>query len=156
MFNNCDIIKYADDTAIVGRLSKYATDLHNYTTCVEQFTTWCSKNYLNLNVSKTKELIFDFRKCPKQNIPLSINNHNVEITSEYKYLGTIIDDKLLWSHNCTNVYSKVQQRIYFLRKLSNFGVNSTIMNLFYKSGVEGILCFCFEVYFGNSRKSIYL
>ena len=39
MFNNCDIIKYADDTAIVGRLSKCATDLHSYTTCVEQFTT---------------------------------------------------------------------------------------------------------------------
>ena len=47
------------------------------------FTDWCTANFLELNVSKTKELIFDFRRsqCPVQ--PATIGTD-----TEYKYLGT--------------------------------------------------------------------
>ena len=44
-------------------------------------------------MSKTKELIFDFRRsqCPVQ--PVTIGTDTVEIVNEYKYLGTIIDNQ---------------------------------------------------------------
>ena len=56
--------------------------------------TWCKKKYLDLNVGKTKELIIDFRKKNSVIPDLFIDGAKVERVSEYKYLGTIIDDKL--------------------------------------------------------------
>ena len=50
--------KYADDTARAGLCT--ANDL-SYWQKIRDFTNWCSNNYLELNVSKTKEILIDFR-----------------------------------------------------------------------------------------------
>ena len=53
----CLVVKYTDDTAILGLLN----DLESETIYQEQiksFTNWCKVNQLSLNVSKTKEQIF--------------------------------------------------------------------------------------------------
>ena len=101
-------------------------------------------------MSKTKELIFDFRRsqCPVQ--PVTIGTDTVEIVNEYKYLGTIIDNQLNWSSNIRQLYSKCQQRLYFLRKLNEFHIDHTIMHLFYTSVIQSIFAFCILVYYGNA------
>ena len=87
------MIKYADDTAILGRLSKGQVGLTEYNSCINDYTQWCQTNYLELNVLKTKELVFDFRKSQSIPQPTIIGGENVEIVDEYKYFGTIIDNK---------------------------------------------------------------
>ena len=126
--DSCEIIKYADDTAILGKLSTNPVRHADYLNCITDFTDWCTANFLELNVSKTKELIFDFRRsqCPVQ--PVTIGTDTVEIVNEYKYLGTIIDNQLNWSSNIRQLYSKCQQRLYFLRKLNEFHIDHTIMH----------------------------
>ena len=60
---------------------------------IENFVNWCDKNYLYLNVSKTKEMCIDFRKnkkCPKQ---VYIKGEAVERVETYKYLGVVFDSK---------------------------------------------------------------
>ncbi len=54
------IIKFADDTVVLGLISN--NDETAYLDEVERLTSWCQDNCLSLNVSKTKELIVDFRK----------------------------------------------------------------------------------------------
>ncbi len=54
------IIKFADDTVVLGLISN--NDETAYLGEVERLTSWCQDNCLSLNVSKTKELIVDFRK----------------------------------------------------------------------------------------------
>ncbi len=54
------IIKFADDTVVLGLISN--NDETAYLDEVEELTSWCQDNCLSLNVSKTKELIVDFRK----------------------------------------------------------------------------------------------
>ena len=147
---NCDIIKYADDSAIIGRLQRGHAGFDNYNTCVEQFVNWCSSNYLELNVSKTKELIFDFSKTNTVVTPIIINEEHVSIVDEYKYLGLLVDNKLNWSSNNKRVFAKMQQRLYFLRKLNDFHVDTRIMVLFYRSVVESVLRFCLQVFYNNS------
>ena len=53
-------------------------------------TEWCRKHNLLLNVKKTKETVFDFRK--RQNVinQIRIGNDGVVIVNKYKYLGTVI------------------------------------------------------------------
>jgi hypothetical protein len=59
-FNNCIILKYADDTVIIGNI--FDNDTSSYKSQVESFVKWCDSNFLDLNVRKTKEMIMDFRK----------------------------------------------------------------------------------------------
>ncbi len=54
------IFKFADDTVVLGLISN--NDETAYLDEVERLTSWCQDNGLSLNVSKTKELIVDFRK----------------------------------------------------------------------------------------------
>ena len=41
-----------------------------------------------------------------------------------KYLGVMFDSKLNWKENINSVLKKVNTRVYCLRKLRSFGVNS--------------------------------
>ena len=60
--NKCVIIKYADDTAIIGLLTdEDDPNAHFYTSEIERFNAWRKYSFLNLNVNKTKEMIIDYR-----------------------------------------------------------------------------------------------
>ena len=145
-----EIVKYADDTAIVGLISQ---DEFNYRYEVSNFEQWCKDNFLHLNTSKTKELVFDFRTSKRSELmPIKIKDENIETVETYKYLGTVIDNKLSWADQCTTVLSKSQQRMYFLRKMKSFHVDNTILRLFYKSVIESVVLFSCVVWYGGCRK----
>ena len=114
----------------------------DYRNQVMYFTDWCSENFLNLNIKKTKEMIIDLRNKKHIHSSLSINNENVELVSNYTYLGNVINDKLKVNDNVIKIQKKVNQRLYFLRKLKSFHVDNTILTLFYKSIVQSVLCYC--------------
>ncbi|KAI3360672.1 hypothetical protein L3Q82_002539 [Scortum barcoo] len=57
-------------------------------------------NNLHLNVSKTKELIVDFRRRQREeHAPLSINGTTVERVSSFRFLGVHISEDLTWTHH---------------------------------------------------------
>lgn len=147
------MIKYADDTSIVGRM--YTNDdnsLQSYNNEIFNFTNWCVDNYLEINVGKTKEIIVDFRRKKKTTIPdLKINGQSVERVSEYKYLGTVIDDQLTFDANTKYTVRKLQQRLFFLRKLNSFNIDKTILEMFYITVVQSVLSFSLVCVFGNMR-----
>jgi hypothetical protein len=69
-------------------------DETNYRNCIKYVSDWCKSNILDLNVTKTKEIIFDFIRTnngEKQDIV--IDDKTVEITDNYPYLGVCIDNK---------------------------------------------------------------
>lgn len=143
---NCSIIKYADDTVISGYLS---CDAGSYFSLIHQFVEWCDRHYLLLNVSKTKEMIIDFRKNEGDHVPLVIHGTEVEQVSEYKYLGTTITSNLDWSQNATNIQKKANQRLFFLRQLRKLNIDRTLLVLFYKSIIQSVITFNIICHFGN-------
>ena len=101
---SCPLVKFADDTELVGKISN--DEDATYHTQTENFVNWCGKNYLYLNVSKTKEMCIDFRKnqrCPK---PVYIKGEAVERVNTYKYLGVVFVSKLNWKENINTVLKK--------------------------------------------------
>ena len=145
---NCQIIKYADDTAIIGNIVN--DDESSYRKQITEFVEWCDNNFLELNVKKTKELIVDFRKIKPSTQKIVVKSENVEIVEKYKYLGTVIDDKLTGSDNIHQVYVKGIQRINLLRILNKLKIDNTILCLFYKSMIQSVLCFSIVSWFGNA------
>ena len=94
-----------------------------------------------LNVSKTKEIGINLRKnqrCPK---PVYIKGEAVERVETHKYLGVVFDSKLNWKENINLVLKKVNTRMYCLRKLRSFEVNSGILVTFYNAVICSIIVY---------------
>ena len=133
-------------TAILGKLSTNPVRHADYLNCITDFTDWCTANFLELNVSKTKELIFDFRRsqCPVQ--PVTIGTDTVEMSMSIS-TWVLLDNQLNWSSNIRQLYSKCQQRLYFLRKLNEFHIDHYASVLYV---IQSIFAFCILVYYGNA------
>ena len=132
------MLKFADDTAIQGLMS---TSDDSYFMEIAKFVQWCKVNFLILNVLKTKEIIIDFRILKDVLPPVTIENQIVEIVQNYKYLGLIIDEKLNWRDNSKILLSRLNQRLYFLRRLRSFNFSTQSLKMFYMSIIESIVCF---------------
>ncbi len=59
---------------------------------VHTLTNWCHNNNLSLNISKTKELVVDFRRRTSEHPP--ITGTLVERVSIIKFLGVNITEDL--------------------------------------------------------------
>ena len=87
-----------------------------------------------------------------QHQPLSINNEPVETVHNYKYLGTIIDEKFNFTLNVHAIYKKVHSRVFFLRQLRKFHLDESILQLFYTSVIQLVIYFCMTCWYGNSTQ----
>ncbi|KAI3353954.1 hypothetical protein L3Q82_005153 [Scortum barcoo] len=79
--------KFSDDTAaIVGCVSE-GNDCE-YRKVIMDFVDWCELNHLQVNASKTKEMVIDFSRKPSSEIaPVNIQGLDIERVRTYKYLG---------------------------------------------------------------------
>ena len=100
---------------------------------------WCSENDLELNVSKTKERLFDFRKKKTPLVPLTIAGEVVEEVKTFKFLGTTIFSDLKWDEKISSAIKKAHRRLFFLRQLKKFKVSHSLLTQFYRVAVESIL-----------------
>ncbi|KAG5276526.1 hypothetical protein AALO_G00106690 [Alosa alosa] len=147
---SCHMQKFSDDTAIVGCIRNGQEE--EYRSLVEDFMQWCKLNHLQLNTSKTKEMVVDFRRSKPTLLPVHIDGVNVEVVSTYKYLGLHLDNKLDWSANTDALYKKGQSRLYFLRRLRSFNVCSKLLRMFYQSVVASVLFYAVVCWGGSTRK----
>ncbi len=115
------IIKYADDSVIVSLLQEQD---RGHGPVVEDFVTWCSNFHLQLNVEKNKDMLIDFGRSTLSPGLMNIDEVDIELTDNHKYLGIIIDDnhkylgiiiddKLSFEANVSVVCKKIQQRLFF-------------------------------------------
>ncbi len=93
-----------------------------------------------------------------QHAPLTINGVTVERASSTKFLGVHITEDLSWTNNTAALAKKLQQRLYFLRKLRRARAPTPIMCTFYRGTIESILTSCITVWYGacnaSCRKSL--
>lgn len=133
----CHLQKFSDDTAIIGCVSD-GND-QEYRGVIRDFVGWCEINALQINASKTKEMVIDFRRKSPPVTPVRIQGKEIETVDSYKYLGVHLNNKLDWTTNTDALYKKGQSRLHLLRRLRSFGVCRTLLKTFYDSVVASAL-----------------
>ena len=98
---------------------------------------------------QTNEIIIDFRSGVHHPNPVNINVQNIEIVHSYKCMGPTIGGKLRWEDKTMNLYKKVQQRLYFLRKLTALNIDRNDFFVFHDSIVNNVLTFGLICWWGN-------
>ncbi len=146
--SSTSIVKFADDTVVLGLISN--NDETAYLDEVERLTSWCQDNCLSLNVSKTKELIVDFRKTQQRlYTPLIISGTPVERVGSFKYLGVNISKDLTWTSHIQTQEKKARQRLYHLRQLRKFRVSPAILKTLHSGAIATVLNQCISVWYRN-------
>ena len=136
---DCKIIKYADDTVVLGLIQNQNED--HYFKTIKYVLQWCKDNHLDLNVTKTKEMIHDFRKSQTDKEKVTINGTEVTSCSEYKYLGCFIQADLKWTTHIDEQVKKCNKRQFLLRILNNVNVDGKILALYYNSMIINVLTY---------------
>ncbi len=139
------VIKFSDDTVILCLLRVDSPSA--YHKVIDEFQVWCEKNQLALNVTKTKELVFDPRGVCV-NKPIVIGECEIEQVVSYKYLGVILDDQLKWSEHVDSLCGKLAQRLHFLCCLRLFGVSTEIMLIYYNAILGSLISYGMSSWFG--------
>ena len=147
-YSSNTIIKFADDTTVIGLITD--GDETAYREEVRALTSWCQDNNLHLNVSKTKELIVDYRKKQRDgHAPITIDGTPVERVSSFRFLGVHITEDLTWTHHTRVITKTARQRLFFLRRLRRFNMDSRILCNFYRCTIESILTGCITAWYGS-------
>ncbi len=141
------IFKLSDDTAILSLLYK-DSDLSFYHSEIKTFEQWCDASKLILNVKKTEEIVFDPRAVGVHS-PVVIYNTQIKQVCSNKYLGIYIDNMFTWQIHVDNLCAKLQQRLYFLRRLRLYGVNKKIRTVFYQAVLESLIRYGIQAWYGN-------
>ena len=105
VLKNTSCLMFADDTVLYHSHPSSVDLNHEIQTDLDSVSKWCLKNYITLNITKSQYVQFGYRNNIEPNLQLKLGNVILEKVSSYKYLGTIIDDKLSGDAQ----YSKVLQ-----------------------------------------------
>ena len=86
-------------------------------------------------------MVIDFKREQTDNPPLYIKGQQVERVSEYKYLGTVIDNKLSFDSNSDMIHKKCRQRLHILYTLRSLRVDEKILQRCYQAFILSVLSF---------------
>lgn len=100
---------------------------------------WTTNQKMIINQKKTKTMLFNFTDKYQFTTRLSLNDENVNVVSQSKLLGTIVEDTLTWDMNTERIVKKANSRMVLLRKLSEFGAPKEDLKLIYILYIRSIL-----------------
>ena len=82
------IIKFADDTTVVGLITDH--DETAYREEVRDLAGWCQNNNISLNVTKTEEMIVDYKKRRTEHAPIHIDRAVVEQVERLRASSSLV------------------------------------------------------------------
>ena len=112
---------YADDTVIYFSANCRQNIEYHLNGDLANLAEWFKNNYLTLNTSKLKFLLFggDTRLQTRQDVKLVIDHENLACEDSIKYLGVVIHKNLTWNEHIESLIAKVNQIIGLLNSIKH-------------------------------------
>ena len=96
---------------------------------VRELSVWCQDNNLSPIVSKTKELIVDYKKRLAEQALINLDRAVEKRVESFKFLGVHITNELAWSKHTKTVVKSALQHFSPLRRLKRFGMGPHILKV---------------------------
>ena len=118
--------------------------LQFYLDDAQKFT---DNNKMKLNPNKTK--IIKFNKSRKHDFPAEVfisGSNMLEVVSEVKLVGVIINQDLRWEKNTDFMCTKARKKLWVLRRLKKFDMEVSKLADVYKKEVRSLLEYAVPVW----------
>jgi hypothetical protein len=118
--DKCKVHLFADDTLIyiIGKNVCEMSDILNAE--LRNISSWLCTNKLKLNASKTKAMWMNNKSVVDlSRINLIIDNNRIEVVSNIKYLGIVLDNKLDFKEHVNYIIKKIARKVGVLSRLKN-------------------------------------
>jgi hypothetical protein len=106
---------------------------------LETVNQWSEDNKMQLNVEKSKSMIFNFTYNYQFTTNISHNGDDMKVIDETKLLGTIITNDLKWHRNTEDLVKRANARMRILHKISEFSAPVEDLVQIYVSYIRSIL-----------------
>lgn len=111
-----DVIGYADDVALIVRGKFDETLSSRLQSALNYIMQWCEQEGLNINPAKT--VIIPFTNRRKHDLrPPTLKGTQLTFSTEVKYLGVILDNKLNWNSHLDYAVKKATTAIWACNRL---------------------------------------
>ena len=150
-------------------LQAFADDLASVVTscCIQSVTrdivqqqlntinTWCKSKELSLSVLKTKVIIFSRKYKIKLNRPLMLNNHELPISKEVKYLGITLDNRLNWNKHVELKCSAATKLLFACKDNvgKTWGLSPVVTSFIYKQIILPFVSYACLVWFNSASSN---
>jgi hypothetical protein len=108
--NNTTIATFADDTALLATNSDPALTTQQLQYHLDLLQEWSDTWKIKINQTKSSKITFTTKRTNCQ--PVTINNIQIPVQKEVKYLGLYLDQKLTWQKH---IKTKCQQNLRVLQ-----------------------------------------
>ena len=122
-------ILYADDTTLYLNNASLQEMIHVFNVELDHILEWTKANRISLNFNKTKYMIISSRKVNNSDF-LIIDGNNIDRVNKFKFLGVIIDDKLLFRDHVIYTSAKLSRTLGIIKKL-NFLPEHILLTLYF-------------------------
>jgi len=138
------IVKYADDTYLIvpEANSSYSNDELN------NIQTWASRNNLNLNYNKSKEIVFCASVSRRSSDQLPPLCQNVERVDKLTVLGITINARLTATDHVSGLLSSCSSLLYMLRILRSHGISDMSLRDVFRATVMAKITYCSPAWSG--------
>ena len=117
--DHCGSILFADDTTIY--MSHHNLNYINF--CLEhdlkKISDWFKANSLTLNLAKTVSMLFKNKKSPGRIETIKIDQTNIPLVHETKFLGIWLDEGLTWVAHLNKLNIKIKRKAHLLQNNCN-------------------------------------
>jgi hypothetical protein len=145
---------YADDTTVYDVGSSKLIIQNNLQMALNILESWCEKNGMVLNPTKTKVLLITTsqkRSRCQDSLSLKYNNIALEVTTGDKVLGIVVNQNLKWDEHFVYIKKKIATNLWLLSRIKSYmPLNYRI--IYYKAYIQPHLDYC-NVIWGNSKKA---
>ena len=138
-------VLFADDTTLIDT----DKDINKLTKTMNEelinIVNWLNANRLSLNIDKTNFMIFKPKNRIIENIDIKMNGSNIFCVEKAKFLGVVIDNKLIWTEHLKFVTRKISKGIGIIIKARKYFNSDTLLSL-YNTLILPFLSYCVHVW----------
>ena len=124
-------VQFADDTTLIIGHKDHIYLKYCIESDLEIVQDWFNANKLTLNFTKTTYMTFHTKTSKKTDLNLALNGVTLPKTQCTKFLGTWLDDKLVWTEHVKKLKIKLANRLGLLKRSKRFLLTHAMKMIYY-------------------------